>query len=593
MKGFSTTQMLALAAVVIAAVTLVGTAKFGWNLFSITGFSTLSLSSVDYSSNDPSLGGQSWVLTVSQNGAGQSAVGSFGAKQITDDGKTAATDFRLEINQLKNSAEYRINNDYDYLNWISAFVVGKFSNPFDGDANKICADNGGFYVYRPQASDNEYCLKRSVDGVKGTLASGDHVFESEVVYTRVNDSSVQRGTVSNVGATSTRVGSIGYAYWQGSLVTGESIPRPTDQDICALYGAYGGQTKLWRTIDCSNFQTWKNSFDASGLPTCIQGDQAKFLACIDDVNNLNSLVKSGRSFTSSGGMSATTIGSETSGKVILELDKQFYYPVITAKVQAGWLGILVPVGKPHIVSLTSEEFTTGSTGFIKARVKNIGDAQGSFDVNASCPSPISAGATARATLQPQQESDLYVTVSGSAAQKTSVTCTVQVNDVNQPLNKVTGSVVVTVNNLVLCTAGEKRAVGRYVQQCNAAGSGWDIIRTCPEGQLAHPATFECMDEDDDSVLPKDVSWVILLSGLVGAGAGLVAFIKLGKQSTAVRAVGAIIAFGITAFLLWSIISWFTSGFNWLFALLGGGIIAYLWGGAILAAVIAIIAAMRR
>jgi hypothetical protein len=172
-------------------------------------------------------------------------------------------------------------------------------------------------------------------------------------------------------------------------------------------------------------------------------------------------------------------GNEYSGKVTLTVNKLLQFPVLTLKIKADWLGVYVPVGKPLITSVSSTEFQTGGVSYITTKVKNIGDALGSFGVYAQCNQPFSfVGTTEFINLNPNEEGVVNLKISGTCSQKIQGSCNVYAYDRNNPNNKDSKTVSVSCTPIVLCNAGETRCNGKVIEQCNQAGSGWNAIQTC-------------------------------------------------------------------------------------------------------------------
>lgn len=451
------------------------------------GFSVLSLSKVDFSSNDPTLNSPSWVLAVVQNSAGQSATGLFSKDSIKADGKLAQSDIRITTDIIENYAEYSIRNDFQDLFYIESF---KSQPALFQSGSEWCTQNGAYAEVKPQWTFNTYCLRKSGSGAKGTVSSANQIFKSRITTVRyspvLETSSVE---ISNIGQTSGILsGNVGRVSWVGSLSSGIAPPQPTDQDICALY-----TQGSWKTIDCSDFQTWKSSLDAQGIPTCVASrDEQQFNFCIQDTNSFYSTVNQGKQFTSQYQTGQSISGTPDSGIIRMNLTRQLLFPLLTFYLKTDWVGITIPVGKPDIISASSEEFKTGSDGFIKVTVKNIGDSLGSFDIYVQCQSPFSSSDRARITLDKGLQTDVYLRLTASVPEKTSGTCIVIANDVNNPNNKDSETVSVSASNIAICQAGQKRVYGKYIQQCSSSGSGWDTVKVCKENEYADPVTFECI-----------------------------------------------------------------------------------------------------
>jgi hypothetical protein len=494
-----------LMALVIVGIVL----ALGVNSFSSIsgGFSVLSISSVDLQSNDPQLGGQAWIINVVQNGAGQYAKGTFDNSEITKSGKFAESDFQIETNMIENKAEYNIRNDFDNLFYINYFEA---QPRFLQSAGDWCKEQGAYAAIKPQFSLKTFCIRKNNQGIKGTVSSGSQIFKSEVIFTKLKTNEKAVSVIDNIGQSSAKVGDIGYANWVGSLVSGQAIPQPADQDICALYSQ-----GAWKTIDCSDFQAWRSKMDSQDIPNCVAGkDEQGMKDCINSMGYYASSIIQGKAFIATGGLQPKISGDTSNGKIIMELPKQFSYPMIVAKVKASWLGVVVPVGKPKLISVSSDEFKTGNDGFVKAIVSNVGDGIGSFDISLSCNNPFSSSDSVRLSgIQQQEQRTLYLKITASVSQPTSGTCTVTARDANQPSNIDSMAVAVKASNLAICQAGQKRTFGKYIQQCNQYGSAWITIKECEENKIADPITFECIS--DKSVVSDPIGGLGKILGDLG------------------------------------------------------------------------------
>jgi hypothetical protein len=68
---------------------------------------------------------------------------------------------------------------------------------------------------------------------------------------------------------------------------------------------------------------------------------------------------------------------------------------------------------------------------------------------------------------------------------------VKAYDINNPNNVATSTVQVSVDTIIQCTPNSVVAEGRFLKKCRSDGGGWDVIQTCPEGQVADPISQGC------------------------------------------------------------------------------------------------------
>lgn len=440
------------------------------NIFAIPGFQTLSLSQVQFTSNDPSIGGQVWLLVVSQNGAGQSAYGQFIAM---DSGKDSNS-FTITTNLDKNYATYNINNQGINIKHIDH--TSTIYNPFSstGGCNP---DYWDAYIKAP-GSLTVYCYKYTNDGQYGTVGSANINFQSTISVqgSGGSDSCV----ISNVGANScvSKNGNV-LVSWAGNLVSGQSPPQASDQGIIAIYDtAKGG----WKTGNYNSYLRWYN-YNANGFANCISYNGGD--SCFNTYNNYESQLMQGYSFTSTGGNVATTTGTLSSGQIIMNLGTQVQFPVLSMKIKASLIGINIPVGKPKIISVSSQTFQTGQNGVVQVTIQNVGDGAGSFSVYASCDNQFSQNGNSLtiSSLTPNSQQTVYIPITANVVSGTSSgTCTVTAKDINNPNNVDIKTVSVSSNAIAICESGSTRISGNNIQQCT--NNIWTNIRNCGSNQTA-------------------------------------------------------------------------------------------------------------
>ncbi len=473
---------------ILAVVSLI--AAQSW-LFSFVGFAPLSLSSVSYNG-----GSNEWLMTVVANGQGNSFQGNFDHKDIQSNGKISKADFSVTVSIDQNFATYDIRNDYDPIYRFETANIGFYA--FSNDADRTCANNANGREYagvaKPQGTLNSYCIYKTRDAYKGTLSQGSQFFNALIMVTRYGalPTEDKKININNIATTAQALPEgIGQVSWIGSLVTGQALPQPSDQDIIALWN----NQKTWITASRSSFDTWRAK--ANNYQNCVVGNEPTFLSCIADINSWESQVLQGKQFTIAGGGTATTAGIVDSGQLKITLPNLYTLPILTFRIRADWLGITVPNGIPQIVSAQMlSKLKTGEVGVAEVVVKNVGDGMGAFDVSSSCDQGASAQSVpVRINVDVGQVGSAFIKTTGSATQMTTVVCTVTVLDVNS-LQKVTSSYMVTVDPLAVCQDGIKRTTGNLVQECK--NGGWVTTKECPTDSPPDPFTFECISKTNSS-----------------------------------------------------------------------------------------------
>jgi hypothetical protein len=161
-----------------------------------------------------------------------------------------------------------------------------------------------------------------------------------------------------------------------------------------------------------------------------------------------------------------------------------YYPNFNIYAKVAWMGLLIPHPTPIIVSIAPVSFQSGtSTGSVLVTLRNTGGA-GSFDVSASCPSPVnSAGSIQRQGFGAGEQRVVNLALVGSAVtQSTSVTCTLTAKDSNDPSNLASTTFVATVQQQ--CTL---QPYGNWVVVNQGGACGYQCGLTAPQ---CSPQTFD-------------------------------------------------------------------------------------------------------
>ncbi|MCK5333812.1 MAG: hypothetical protein KAJ24_04825 [Candidatus Aenigmarchaeota archaeon] len=444
-----------------------------------TGFNDIALSSVDYLSNDPVIGGKSWVLTIVQNCQGRYAVGTFEKSMIQDskDNAQAENDFKITTSLDEQKCEYAIQiqgNPIYHLNYETKNL--KFGWGAGGFEDECNAKTGTLFF----ANDGwDYtCFWGTETAKHGILGTPSTTFKSTIKLESGGET--KTATISNTGSRSVQIGDIGSAYWNGNLVTGDQCPSASDYRISAAY-----QSGVWKTIDENKYNEYLGHHQ-SELELCINryihyGTETP-ASCTAKYNVMESNALAGKKLVSVGGSIGETQGAVYNGKVYLEPVKALQYPMITLRLNVDWLGLFIPVGEPKVLYASSQDFRTGTTGIIDSQIQNVGSGEGAFNVYATCDAPFSQqGGSYTVYLAPTEVISVSIPITASASTETDGTCTICAQDINVPTKKHCRSVSVTVKPQLLCTPNDRRCNGNYIEQCLAAGTGWSTVQECDLG----------------------------------------------------------------------------------------------------------------
>lgn len=431
-------------------------------------FSTLSISSAGFSSNDQYLNGDAWLLTVSADGNSQYAQGIISGQNIKDStGRYAENDLTISTNVIEQSCDYELRQNYDpniykydiqmLANGVASWSVNGYVDQCESKPDYYWAliSDGGWFTY------DVYCITKNKVGVPGVIKTPVTNFKAEIKMSA--DGDTETAILSSTASKSIRISNVGYAHWAGSLTSGESCPDLGSQGYNIIHDE-NGRWVLNKKIYYNNYNSYKiNTYDTVE-DDLVDKIQSKPALTKDDIENLKSTIYRLNNYASDAinefGYTDFNINSNSlySGQAHLELDKVIQFPVITMHVKASWLGIVVPVGDPEIVSVTSASFEEGKTGYITVKVRNDGNVASSFGLSADCQSPFKQIGTALtvSNLAPGSTSIRNIPISVSTNSEITKSCTVKVYDLNNPTMTDSKKVNVVATPIQVCSPGEER-----------------------------------------------------------------------------------------------------------------------------------------
>ena len=464
-------MVLGLSALVLASTSVPYNASLGQTLFQYEGFATLSLSRINFISNDKTLGGEAWLLTVVQNGAGQYAEVRFDPETLSADGKYAEHGGKIKLSVLDYGCRYDIQKKPRQLYEMKYYHKSWLYNPWA--EIEECRSKPGYYKHVSRWPEF-WCFWKVPVGKLGYLSTPHYEFESEIRI-ELDNGEVAKGYVSNMGQNSVWLDyqgkHVAYASWVGNLVTGEQCPIADTEGVCAYYTEDSG----WVLADCDSIRDYER-YDSSGFDTCLANHHpTDYEECVREYNEKYLA----RAMKSVDFREAKVEGDE----VVLKLPRMVQFPVMTLRVKADWIGIYIPVGIPVIESLNAEKLMSGTKGYIEVVVRNAGDGSGSFGIDATCEYPLRVTALPTPmTLKPGDKGVFYVEITGTSNKDVGRTCRVRAYDVNDPERSDERSVTVMLKRIPLvCEPGQEECFGNWIKRCNAEGTGWVEVQYCEYG----------------------------------------------------------------------------------------------------------------
>lgn len=438
------------------------------------GGATITLQKVDFIYNDGKLDYEpAYLLTVAIGAGSEYAVGSFDKDQMATSEGMPKYDFTMRYEIEKETCSYPIVNTHEpiyemvYATQKGIYVSESWcANLASNDASPV------YWFFRPKGLTlTHYCVWLRRIGTHGELRTPEHDFRARIILER-EDGSRYDAIVDSLDQTSVKIGDIGYANWAGYLPTRYRCPSPADQKIVAAY-----VNGMWRTTDENAWYEYK-SYYQYGLEQCLklfQEGSVSFEDCKNEFETKLSNAIREKPFTFLGGTAKVTESYVDRGLAVLDLPKVISNILMVLHIKAKWLGIVIPVGRPEIVSVVSNPFTTGDTGYITVTVKNTGSVMDKFGVTATCPSPFQV-TPEYVDVPAGEERVVHLVVrAGSVSGEFSSTCTVKAYSISKPENYDTATVKVTVKPLIVCTPGHRICSGNLIKRCNEQGTGYTIV----------------------------------------------------------------------------------------------------------------------
>jgi len=448
------------------------------------GFFVLSSGRADFLSNDPQVGGSAWLVTVSQNGAGMSAVGTFSPDQMIDVANGYRAQYPLTIRSRTESqtVSWRIVKGTQAISDVNKQNVN-IQAGWDLLTPWSYWDNRGKECIAAHPNEQPMFFKRAWEtyGVcvwfnnnrPVAQASPDSEKNFRVRLSATANNREVVGYLTNDQQTSVNLGNEVFATWVGSAVSGFDVSFPADTSFVWL-----PNTGRWQTVSRAAVTNYGLARD--NLATCLASQSAlSYDDCIVIHRTATSRALAGTSVVIPDALSAQAVGSQSDGRFVVSLSRPIQFPLITMKIRASWVGFVQLVGVPKILSLGSENvLRTGDTLVEQVSVRNVGEFRGSFDVFASCSSPLSSSARQRVTLDAGQSQTVFLPITGSCSAQQAASCTFTMVDVSNPSRSSTMSKSYSCRTVVVCTPDAFRCNGNVIEKCAADGSRYVPTQTC-------------------------------------------------------------------------------------------------------------------
>ena len=249
--------------------------------------------------------------------------------------------------------------------------------------------------------------------------------------------------------------------------------------------------------------------------SCLQTDfQNKYSQSNQNANNL---------LTNSQNIGGNpTEFTQVNGQTAFKVPISNYFvtnPVVMLRLSGSYIGVVIPLGKPKIISASSDCFNSGQSGTIKVNVQNVGNVDGSFYSSLiNCPG-MDIQSQSKISVKAGETSEMDIQVSSSGAQDISQSCVINVTDYNGGGSDTT-SVNLCMKTAEICTPNQEFTDGNVIKKCSSDGKSVTILNTCQYGTKTNSdGTIVCATQGGSIGQSSN-------NGVTGAAIGI-----LGKSSS--------------------------------------------------------------
>ena len=555
-----------------------------------SGFTVKSISSnVPLISQDTDLNGV-WFLVNAYTGGGQSIVGGFDPIDFKNNiGYSTQFPIKVTASALDETGEYKLMNSGEGI--YNFFATYQFSsNGFTGTGSGCATGNKQNAPSCPSGTDYE---------IKVDITSDYIIYKTTYTCIRICEAKKQIGVIADIEPTrvvdqmditlsvngevitkrissdnpnadfySNLTGLVAQVQYPANGWTGNFMPSA--QQYKGYYDLLANNK--WSITSSSHLSDYRSTFSSvdanlrswANINYQITGSALDFLNTVkSETGRLASKVTQIREDDMS--LAQNTVwgnrNDQQNGKLTINLDRQIAVADLIFKIKASWIGVMINVGKPSIVSSTCNDFKAGDNGKIDVQVKNIGNSEGSFVGSITCgtivqsytitPTFIGAGLTKTISIPLN---------AGTFAGDKYDSCSIIIQDFNKASNSATGSVTCHILKPAICIERDFYNEGNCIKKCTNGLK--ENLKCCEDGQEISFAQenssdglggYYCRDKEYCKTHPADPSCV--------NGECKFTWYKLGLDG-----------------VLCKLKAWFTSFFNtlkWIIVILGG-LLSGLW-----------------
>lgn len=408
-----------------------------------------------------------WLVQLSLNGGGQSLAGVLSNSTINYQGYTSIYPLQISGSTNPETAFYLINSAnqnpiYTYSTQVQIGSVTSYiiyvsvipapqCNPSPTTEWDISLTQGWFGLGSPVIV-SRVCIYQKEVASETQISSTPNIQFSSHFLLLANGRQENLNLSYNQQSATSSDGLV-QANWIGSLVTGNAAP-----DGSQYVAINNQQSGSWSIQSSHTYQNWGQTnqnvqtlltllqYTQSNLPSACAGIKqnanntyiSDIATCLNNVaqtdfsqNNqyANNLLSSNISI---GGTNPQLTSYQGQTAFSVPLNNYFVTnPVVVLRFSGSFLGVVIPLGKPKILSATSQPFYSGTNGTMSIQVENIGTSEGAFYPSLSNCNGVTMQTSPNYAVQAGQTQLINMPIySTGINQNLTQQCTVTVTDYN-------------------------------------------------------------------------------------------------------------------------------------------------------------------
>ena len=192
-----------------------------------------------------------------------------------------------------------------------------------------------------------------------------------------------------------------------------------------------------------------------------------------------------------GGYPATLTSYKNQNSFSISIPNYFTTnPELDLRLSGTFIGVVIPLGKPKILSIVPAQLRSGGNGTINVNVENIGGGTGSFYYSLSNCTGITSPTSSKYSIAPNNTQQINIPIIATSSNQTiSDRCSVTITDYNGGGSD-TAQVSVTVKPPNQCDPGSQTVEGSSICPCLNESGIWKVgigtsCTTCQYGVITN------------------------------------------------------------------------------------------------------------